>query len=287
MMDADPTEQLDRWPQVDRGGIEEIKEWLTTQPHLPAIKEHEMAMFLHANYNNQEATRKTIENYYTMRTSYTELFTDRDIFSDPLQTALKIVMFTTLPGETKEGYKMAYSRLLTSDATHMNHLQVLKVLTMCMDLWIKLEGNAKGHVMLSDMEGMHLGHMRKINMDAAKKQMAYAQEALPVRLKQIHYLNVVPFMNRLMMLVRPLLRKEVQEMIQMHVNVSTVYNTIPIESLPNEYGGKAGTFEELEKSFKETLYAHSDWFREMERKNLVDESKRPPKPRRYMFGLFG
>ncbi|ETN63916.1 hypothetical protein AND_004352 [Anopheles darlingi] len=127
---------------------------------------------------------------------------------------------------------MVYSRLRTTDTTHFNHPQILKTMTMCMDLWVKLEGNANG-------------------------------------------------------LIMPFLRKDVQEMINMHVTTDTLHSAIPLESLPNEYGGKAGTFEDMDKSFKEKLYAHRDWFKETENKYLVDESKREHTPKRFMFGLFG
>uniref|UniRef100_A0A8W7PVQ4 CRAL-TRIO domain-containing protein n=1 Tax=Anopheles coluzzii TaxID=1518534 RepID=A0A8W7PVQ4_ANOCL len=160
-------------------------------------------------------------------------------------------------------------------------------MTMCLDLWVKLEGNAKGHIMLMDMHGMHVGHMTKMNMAAVKKHMFYVQDALPIRLKQLHFINVVPFMNWLMSLVRPLLHKEVEEMINMHVGLGKLHEDIPIECLPNEVGGTAGSVQELHDSFKEKLYANSEWFKATESQNLVDETKRPPKPKKFMFGLFG
>ncbi|XP_040157315.1 alpha-tocopherol transfer protein-like [Anopheles arabiensis] len=286
-MDSAQTNELTQWPLVDRESIEKITHWLTAQPHLPQIQEHEIAQFLHANYGNEEATQRTIENYYTLRTNYRDCFTDRDVFNDAMQTALRIMMFTILPGETKEGYKMVYTRLLTSDASHFNHPQILKFMTMCLDLWVKLEGNAKGHIMLMDMHGMHVGHMTKMNMAAVKKHMFYVQDALPIRLKQLHFINVVPFMNWLMSLVRPLLHKEVEEMINMHVGLGKLHEDIPIECLPNEVGGTAGSVQELHDSFKEKLYANSEWFKATESQNSVDETKRPSKPKKFMFGLFG
>uniref|UniRef100_A0A182RXD9 CRAL-TRIO domain-containing protein n=1 Tax=Anopheles funestus TaxID=62324 RepID=A0A182RXD9_ANOFN len=286
-MDSEQANELTRWPSVDRETVEKIKQWLSTQAHLPQLQDHEIALFLHANYGNEEASQRTIENYYTLRTSHRECFTDRDVYNDALQTAQKIMMFTMLPGETKEGYKMVYTRLLISDTSEFNHPQILKFMTMCLDLWVKLEGNANGHIMLTDMQGMHLGHMTKLNMGASKKHMFYVQEALPVRLKQIHFINVVPFMNRLMFLMRPFLRKDVQDMINFHVEMDTLHKVIPVESLPNECGGTAGTVQELHDSFKNKLYGHTDWFRNAESQNLVDEAKRVPPPRRYMFGLFG
>uniref|UniRef100_A0A182PNZ6 CRAL-TRIO domain-containing protein n=1 Tax=Anopheles epiroticus TaxID=199890 RepID=A0A182PNZ6_9DIPT len=286
-MDGEQTNELVQWPSVDRESIKKIKLWLATQPHLPQIQDHEIAQFVHANYGKEEASQRTIENYYTLRTSNRECFTDRDVFNDAMQTALRIMMFTILPGETKEGYKMVYTRLLTSDASEFNHPQILKFMTMCLDLWVKLEGNANGHIMLTDMHGMHMGHMTRMNMAAVKKHMLYVQDALPIRLKQIHFINVVPFMNWLMSLVRPLLHKEVEELINMHVGLDKLHKDIPIESLPNELGGTAGSVQELHDSFLEKLYAHSDWFTAMESQNLVDETKRTPKPKKFMFGLFG
>ncbi|XP_058124212.1 alpha-tocopherol transfer protein-like [Anopheles ziemanni] len=285
-MDTEANGNLEKWPQVTRESIVKLKQWLATQPHLPQVQEHDIALFLHANYGDLEATQRTIENYYTHRSSNRECFAGRDIFNEALQTALSIMMITMLPGETKEGYKMIYTRLLTSDTTHFNHPQILKLITMCLDLWVRLEGNANGHIMLMDMQGMHLSHMTKLNMGAAKKHMFYVQEALPIRLKQIHFINVVPFMNQLMFLTKPFMRKDVQEMINMHVNLDTLHQAVPVESLPNEYGGNGGSFDELEKSFKDKLYAHNDWFRTMETHDLVDETKRQSKPKRYLFGLF-
>uniref|UniRef100_A0A182NNE8 CRAL-TRIO domain-containing protein n=1 Tax=Anopheles dirus TaxID=7168 RepID=A0A182NNE8_9DIPT len=250
-MGSERVNELTRWPRVDRDSIATIRQWLTTQPHLPQIQEHEIALFLHANYGDEAASQRTIENYYTLRTNHRECFTDRDVFSEAFQTAHRIM------------------------------------LTMCLDLWVKLDGNANGHVMLQDMQGMHLGHMTKMNMAAAKKHMFYVQEALPIRLKQLHVINAVPFMSRLMLLVRPFMRKDVQEMINIHVDIGTLHQSVPVECLPSEYGGTAGTFQELHESFKEKLCANSGWFRSEESQNLVDEAKRPPKPKRYMFGLFG
>uniref|UniRef100_A0A182IS49 Uncharacterized protein n=1 Tax=Anopheles atroparvus TaxID=41427 RepID=A0A182IS49_ANOAO len=246
-MDAQETSMLVKWPQVRLESIETLKQWLATQAHLPQVQEHDLALFLHANYGDLEAAQRTMENYYTHRTSYRECFTERDIYNDALQAALSIMMFTMLPGETSEGYKMVYTRLLTSDASHFNHPQILKLITMCLDLWMNIERSANGHIMLMDMQGMNLSHMTKLNMGAAKKHMFYVQEALPIRLKQIHFINVVPFMNQIMFLTRPFMRKDVQEMINMHVGLNTLHQAVPVESLPNEYGGKGGSFKELEK----------------------------------------
>lgn len=74
-----------------------ILEWVKGQPHLPAVSEFEAILFLHSNYYDLAETQKTIENYYTLRTNYTEFFGARDITSAELQETLRVmwVFYTT------------------------------------------------------------------------------------------------------------------------------------------------------------------------------------------------
>lgn len=68
-----------------------IQEWVKTQPHLPEISEFMVILFLHSNYYDLEETRKTIENYYTMRTNYTEFFSSRDVTANELHETLRVM----------------------------------------------------------------------------------------------------------------------------------------------------------------------------------------------------
>lgn len=45
--------------------------------------------FLHSNYFDMEEAKKTVENYYTYRTQFTELFTDNDVNKDEMKQAHK------------------------------------------------------------------------------------------------------------------------------------------------------------------------------------------------------
>lgn len=67
-----------------------------------------------------------------------------------------------------------------------------------------------------------------------------------VRLKGLHFLNAPSFMDRLMMLLRPFMKKELMEMLKIHqVGATTLEETIPIDALPKEAGGKSNSFQEI------------------------------------------
>lgn len=88
---------------------------------------------------------------------------------------------------------------------------------------------------------------------------------MPVRLKAIHIVNVSSLSEKVLSMVKPFLRKDMMDLvsrrmiwkyitsliliyhlqIHMHPKIDSVYDYIPKEALPKEYGGKAGTFKEL------------------------------------------
>ncbi|XP_058462929.1 alpha-tocopherol transfer protein-like [Malaya genurostris] len=268
-------------------GVITIMNWLTNQPHLPKLSENDALLFLHCNYYDAEAAKKTIEEYYTFRTNCTDLFTNRDIEDPDIQIALKLSMFTVLPKSTPEGYRIAYCRLIDTDTTNYVYLHNVKLLVLCLDLWMKEEALAPGHIIIFDMDGMSLSHVAKLKLSVLRNYIYYTQETLPIRLKQLHFLNVVPFIDKVMFVVKPFLQKKVLDVIHMHTNKDSMLEYVPEECLPEEYGGKAGTLDYLRESFYQKLVDRRIEFLDEEKVNIVDNKKRIQVPKPFMFGLFG
>ncbi|XP_055528170.1 alpha-tocopherol transfer protein-like [Wyeomyia smithii] len=263
-----------------------LMEWISSQPHLPKITEKDVKKFLHCNYDDVDGAKKTIENYYTFRTRCTDFFLSRDINEQTIQTAMNLMMFAVLPKPSPEGYRIAFCRLIDSDTTNYVYLHATKFLVMCLDLWMEEECFAPGHIIIIDMEGMHLGHMAKMKISVMKNYTYYTQEALPIRIKQLHFLNVVPFMDKLMFLMRPFLQQKILDAVNFHTTLESIFKSIPLECLPCQYGGEAGNLENLRRNYNLKLVKNRNKFIEEEAKYLVDETKRIPAPRRFMFGLF-
>lgn len=72
---------------LNRNLVDEIQDWLRTQPHLPGVSELETIQFLHANYYDTEGTKNTIECYYTSRAHYKEIFTNMDVMAQSFKHA--------------------------------------------------------------------------------------------------------------------------------------------------------------------------------------------------------
>ncbi|KYN34004.1 hypothetical protein ALC56_11668, partial [Trachymyrmex septentrionalis] len=61
----------------------------------------------------------------------------------------------------------------------------------------------------------------------------------------IYSLNTISIVDTLMNLIKPLLKKELMNLLHFYSSMETVKKFLPIEALPNDYGGKAGPIEEI------------------------------------------
>lgn len=81
-----------------------------------------------------------------------------------------------------------------------------------------------------------------------------------MNLVNVHFINVPSFINQVMAVIRPFLRKEVEKLIRFHKSGSdTLYDFVPKELLPVEYGGETGTLDELRQEWRKKIELHRDY----------------------------
>lgn len=148
---------------------------------------------------------------------------------------------------------------------------MMKVFDMVSMFWLAQVGTYPGHVVLMDFKGSTVSHFTKIGLLHMKKYLMYFQEALPVRVKGIHFINTPPFIDLLLSLMKPFMSKELLDMarkiflnslhfyifsFQFHIygeNYESLYKFIPRKCLPKDYGGEAPKISELLGEIKISL----------------------------------
>lgn len=111
-----------------------------------------------------------------------------------------------------------------------------------------------GDVPIFDMSGFSYRHLTKLSLSTLRCYMKFTQEAFPVRLKQIHLINVSPVLNKVLMVLRPFMKSSVSQLLNFHApNSTTLFDHVPQEILPNEYGGKSGSMIDIKKNFVKQL----------------------------------
>lgn len=80
--------------------------------------------------------------------------------------------------------------------------------------------------------------------------MKFTQEAFPVRIREIHLINVSPVLSKVLTLLKPFMKSSVREMLNYHLpNSSTFNDFIDQELMAEEFGGKQGSMSEIKNAF--------------------------------------
>jgi hypothetical protein len=142
------------------------------------------------------------------------------------------------------------SRFVDHDSTHFDFGNTIKWLFMISDIGLMTphpSGIGDGEVAVLDFNGFTWWHLMKVagNLTVLKAFLKYVQEAVPYKVVQNHYLNCSPVLSKLMILIRPFVKKELFESMHFHANYESLYKFIPKEMLPVEYGGSSETVNEL------------------------------------------
>ncbi|XP_012272857.1 alpha-tocopherol transfer protein isoform X2 [Orussus abietinus] len=251
-------------PELTENILKQLNDW-AEEHNLPCIPVEQLALFLHSCYFDKEDTIKCMTVYYKMRTTVPEFFSNRDPRSEYLQHSLKALQFFTLPVPDENGHRIIFHRLADTRPSQYMFNDGIKLLLMTLDASLYTEGCSPGYIFLFDMQGVKLGHLTRLSISSIRKFFEYIQEGLPVRLKAIHVLNAVWFMEKVLALIRPFMKMELLEMLHLHTeDVSEIHQYIPKECLPEDFGGTLDSTEVLHEAHCSKLDQLRDYFLEEE-----------------------
>uniref|UniRef100_W8C5Z9 Alpha-tocopherol transfer protein n=1 Tax=Ceratitis capitata TaxID=7213 RepID=W8C5Z9_CERCA len=277
--------------------LDELEQWFKENPKLPEkIDRILLRRFFKCMYYDVEATKKLIELNFSIRNKNPHIFLDRDPDDEEVKAIREVVEMVPLPGLTPEGYKLLFFRLADTDPKKLNSATECKAFFMLGDCRFSatdieetpttqhetvndvktsdtndteaenvddiLEDNfiSNGEVQICDISGYTLSHMARISFSLLRMYMTFLQEAYPVRLRSMHIINCPPFLNKMIAIVKPFIHEDVYKMIHFHTDgMESLFEYIPREMLPNEYGGNAGEIAELKKIWTDELKVKRDF----------------------------
>ncbi|XP_017855598.1 PREDICTED: alpha-tocopherol transfer protein-like [Drosophila arizonae] len=287
---ADLDEQYKRFPQIKREEMRKFVDWIHAQPHFsPHFSEGEALHFFHACKYSMEMAKQVLETNLTARTHLDDFFVNLDIESNQLKRAMKTVSIVPLPGATPEGYRVIVGKLEDLNASNFNYADVMKLYCMVFDYWMYEDGIQPGHVIVIDLKGCSLGHVARIGLLQMKKFLFYLQEAAAIRLIGFHFINIVPFMDKIMALMNPFMKKELTSILYLHNDINEFFKFVPREMMPKDYGGQFEETKVARELYYNKLIDDRKQMLEFETRHQVNEKLRPGKPKNAsdLFGIAG
>ncbi|XP_025271064.1 alpha-tocopherol transfer protein-like isoform X2 [Camponotus floridanus] len=266
-------------PEMREQDIRTLRKWLSKQPHLPNhIDDVKLERFLYNCKNSVEKCKLILERYYTVRTSMPEFFTVRDPLSRDIQDCVGVVDYFILPSLTEDGYRVTVFRLRDTNVEKFSFQAVIKRILMVLDarLW---EESCLSNIMIIDLEGYSTAHFAKFipTQSIVRRAMLAVQDSMPFRLFSVHFLNAPSFITNIVNIFYPLLKEKLIKKFYVHNGGGEeLYAYMDRDILPNEWGGKADTFQELNAAWQEKMEKNRDWFLRDEKLSRTDENARLP-----------
>ncbi|XP_026738143.1 alpha-tocopherol transfer protein-like [Trichoplusia ni] len=272
--------------------LQSIKDWLAKQPHLRARTDDQwLVAFLRGCKYSLERTKEKLDLYYSVRTTAPELY--RIKYTDPLfEEMLSLGVFVIIPtAPGPDAPIVSVIRPGKYDPNKYNITDIFAVTNTLMKILLVDNDNAivAGGRSILDLEGVTMAHFLQMTSSTMKKMVVLGQDASPLRMKGTHYLNTPPGFETIFNAMKALLNEKNKNRLFVHnKNYDELYKHIPQEALPAEYGGKAGTMDEITDYWRSKVKEYSSWLDE-DIKYGTDESKRPGKPKTAedMFGVEG
>ncbi|KAL1453928.1 hypothetical protein WDU94_010229 [Cyamophila willieti] len=274
-------EELAKNPDLDRSMIESLQEWAKKQPHLPPIFDTQMAIFLVVCSFSIEKAKKLIDIHFTMKTHFKDLFSNRDLLSQPLQDAMDCVYVTKLKGLDHSGRRISFSALkptATTDTSRYHGPTTTKLIYMFEDICnFYLGSHTPGVTVVMDATGFGMSHLSTLSLSFLKQTSLYFTQGASVIVHQIIVVNANPVAERLVSLLRPFLPTDIFKRIHIlpRDKPEMIFDFIPRDVVPSNLGGNGQSIAELTKETYQLLLDNREFFLAEEKIQRVNEALRP------------
>ncbi|XP_046404054.1 alpha-tocopherol transfer protein-like [Ischnura elegans] len=251
-----------------------LREWLQRQSHLPTeVDSALLRQMLCRCGGSVERAKSRLESFFCLRTAISEVFSKRDPTVPEVQQARKTMMWTPLPKETPQGNTVYVFRLSDQDSANFSLQGILRAAHMEMDELMRKRGGKpkQGIVYVYDLTGFSLAFLARMPFSLVSKVFAYVHEGLYVKIREVHLLSSSSVVDRLVAFLRPLVRRMDKLHIHSMSNLDTLYEHIPKDIMPKEYGGEEETLEKLHKKRCAAVDSIRDWLAEEEKNQRVSE----------------
>ncbi|XP_026740674.1 clavesin-1-like [Trichoplusia ni] len=273
-------EEYKKNTKVTPEDIRKLRQWLDTQPHLPAehITDLDLILTFHCVNRSAEVAKQVLDLHYTLKTLFTSFFKDRKV-DDKILKTMSTYALTPLETRAYDDSAIIYCGLVDYDPKNFVFADAVRACLMVLDLWQYSAGTWPGFVIVIDLDHATISHITRLDVQSVQQFLYFLQEAMLLKIKSLHFLNAPSFMDRLMMILRPFLKKELLEMLSIHqIGSTTIGKFFPIEALPKDAGGQYKTRQQCRDDVIEKFTSTKEFFVEENKKRVV-EAKRPGKPK--------
>ncbi|CAH2104810.1 unnamed protein product [Euphydryas editha] len=269
--------ELNEDPKLLEESINHIKEWILVQPHLRARTDDQwIAAFLRGCKFRLDQTKTKLDLYFSYRSTAPYLYSVKYFESKVMDIidsgAVLILRQTKNPADPR----VILYRIGQIDIKKYTLIDVLSVLVLQEQICFMEDDNlvVAGTINVIDLKGAKLGHYTQTSFKQLKNLVTANQDAMPIRIKAMHYLNTPYFFETFFSIARVFMSEKIRNRIMIHNNnMDSLHEHVSKEILPEEYGGTGESLQNCIDYWKNKMRDYSSFFEE-DLQYGSDESKR-------------
>ncbi|XP_076647673.1 alpha-tocopherol transfer protein-like isoform X2 [Halictus rubicundus] len=232
--------ELRESPELQKESIAKLRELLKAETDLkvPLDNEPWMIRFLRPAKYYPESALKLIKSYYAFKVKHENVY--KGLKPSKEKNIFEHNILTVLPNRDQHGRRVLIIELGKKWKHNKCSLdEVYKGCVLYLEAAI-LEPSTQiaGAVVIFDMDGLTLQQTWQFNPPFAKRILDWLQEAVPLRVKNIHIVNQPYVFNMVFALFKPFLREKLKSRIIFHgTDRKSLHQYLSPKCLPDCYGG--------------------------------------------------
>ncbi|GAB6019551.1 hypothetical protein CHUAL_001124 [Chamberlinius hualienensis] len=227
-----------------------IKEWLETGATFVGRTDDDfVTMFLFACEFDEDFTKKTIAKYYECRRRIPRWWANRDPTDTKIQSVYQQKLSLIVTDKLQDKPTLFLTILSRVGPNEGNFDEYIKASTMIFDIGVRrTNAVANGIKWIIDCSNYKLWFALRLLSPINADHFVFSfLLAAPTRIRHIVVLNAPTIIYAFYKLMQPFLSQELKEkIIFLGSDLSEIFDYVPRELVPNEYGGYAGPLEKFD-----------------------------------------
>lgn len=195
-----------------------------------------------------------LDKYMTMRCQYPAWFQNLDCKDPALADLVDKGYIFVLPDRDQHGRRVIFSQAAAFDPSKYTTSDMMRAHVMTFETLLNDEENqVRGFTYVFDEKSVSWSHLSIWTPSEVSKAFSCCERALPMRHRDINFLNLPWTMSLIFQFAKSLLSEKIRNRFKTHSSLDSLQRSVDTSILPAEYGGT--------KSIKECI---TSWKKELE-----------------------
>jgi len=238
-----------------RKALAEMRAWIKTTPGINHCRTDNsfLLRFLRMQKFDIKESQNILEKYLTMRCQYPAWFQNLDCRDPSLKDLVDSGYIFVLPGRDSLGRRVIFSQAGVMDPSRFTSSDILRSLIMTFEtLLVDEENQVRGFTYIFDEKSVGWSHLSVWTPSEVTKAFSCCERALPMRHREIHFINLPWTMSLIFQFAKSLLSEKIRNRFQTHSSLESLAAVVDSKVLPAEYGGTV-PIQECINSWKKEL----------------------------------